>query len=230
MDKKLDERLFWLGVYDGGYSESYHLLTAEQLRDEFEGEGIYDVDKILKEGIPVQPDGDNSLEGYIDGDDVLGYLREVQSLDELKDLMTWKDVELFETEGAEEREFDYPDFVHENLRHENYVRYLDIKISEELPMSEDDNPTVRKYLDVLGLDESTLTFEPTDEERAAMEVADVLNESYEDDGEELTEEGYNEICGKYGLSEYAASAGQAADDDFEAAVAGIKSSDNSLNQ
>lgn len=195
MEGILEERIFWMSRNDSGLYESGHPLTLEQLKSEFGSGEFFDINAFLS------GDTKSKTEGAFSGSDTF-YVWEVSSLDELRDLMTWKDFDPEESYASKELDFEYPEFVHEDLRLGRYIYEFTGYTRDDLPVSDCKNPTVEKYAEMFGLTGkedwmSSLAYEPTDKERAMKRIADILN-----DGFELTKEDYNEILEEFGLDGY----------------------------
>ena len=184
----LEERLFWMNLNDAGIDEIGYLMTMEQLCKElpnkpntFEFGGIKKGGEWTPEEIRLLLSGSekNSAVPVLEG----GYsakstftVHEVKSIEQLKKLLTWENYDFADGYTAVSFDCDYPDFVPEKYRLSACV-YGDEPgwTSENLPKSGASNPTVEKYAKELGLGMvSGLRYEYTDEERAAIEISQML--------------------------------------------------------
>lgn len=177
----LPERIFWMNRNQQGLYESGCPMTLEQLKEEFAGDDSFDLDVFLS------GDTFKEMEGEFRGDDTFTIM-EVQSLRQLKALMTWEDFDFEESHASGAMDEEYPDFVDESLRCSRYIYELTGYTRNELPLTGGKNPTVEKYCALLWLEEKDLEAKVTDFDRAKKDIADVLHY-----GEELTPERYNEI-------------------------------------
>ncbi len=186
----LPERIFWLNMNDQGLNELGYPMTEEQLLSEFPNKVFFDAKSFLSGNTFEES------EGSFCGNNTFT-VKEVKTRGELKSLMTWDMFDPQESHASGALNEEYPDFVHPDLRCSRYIYEFTGFTAEALPRSSDYNETVDRYCDMFRLDKESLSYMPTDHERAMKEISEPLY-----DRENLTEEYYEEILKKYGLTEY----------------------------
>lgn len=207
---ELNERIFWMDRNQEGLYESGLPLTLDQLHEVFDNRDSFDVDRFLASGNTAE-----QYEGAFRDDDTFT-IKEVGSHEELRDLMTWSKFNPWEDSCAASMDidFEYPDFVHEDLRKYNYLHSMTGYTRDDLPYGLGDNPTYDKYMEELGIAEGEDEYHYSDEEQAVYDIQHALNGDGDDDdydeddedeygeGGEFTVDAYNDILQEYGLEKY----------------------------
>lgn len=203
---KLQERLFWMDLNDEGLDEIGYLMTMEQLLKELPE--VYEQGKkrpVTEEDIEAWLNEPEDI--YVNNKNCKGFsgeyfanktftVKEIESPEELKDLMTWKDFDYENGYTAVCMDKEYPDFVPEELQLSMCV-YGDAPgwTSSHLPGSYDDNPTVEKYAKELELgDISGLRYDYSDLEKAKIDISVALHCG------DLTKDEFDEILDSYGIN------------------------------
>jgi hypothetical protein len=223
----LKERLFWMDFNNMGLDETGFLMTMEQLLSELPD--VYDnKNGTWKKRRPSKEDIEEWLDSpediYVNNKFCKGFtgeyrgnitftVKEVESLEELRDLMTWKDFDYENGYTAVELDRVYPDFVPDELRLSMCI-YGETPgwTSTILPGSGDENPTVAKYMKELGLSRDELFHKYSDTELAAIEISQALQDN------DLTKEEFDGIVDSYNLSLHSDinnNMGKEAEEDFQ---------------
>ena len=158
--KPLD--LYWMNRDQQGLYESGYLLTAEQLRAEVQG-GAW-------EYLTEHPT-EEYVGKYRDDDTFI--VKKVRSAEEIRELMTWKNFDPQESCASGEFDEGWPIFVDKRYRLDRYIYEFTGYTYMTLP-SGDENPTVKEWMERLGLTEEDLYYVPTEEEIIGKDLQDVI--------------------------------------------------------
>ena len=140
--KPLD--LYWMNRDQQGLYESGYLLTAEQLRAEVQG-GAW-------EYLTEHPT-EEYVGKYRDDDTFI--VKKVRSAEEIRELMTWKNFDPQESCASGEFDEGWPIFVDKRYRLDRYIYEFTGYTYMTLP-SGDENPTVKEWMERLGLTEEDI--------------------------------------------------------------------------
>lgn len=172
--------LFWMNRNLRGLDEVGYLLTGEQLKEE-------------------APEAYAIMEGAVEyaceyaGDDSY-HVSRVFSEKEIKALMTWEEFDPQESHASGGLDYDYPAFVDKKYRLSRRVYNISGYTSTELPVSGGENPTVRKWMERLGLKEDDIAYKATQEDYIAMELSNLLQ-----DNGTIEPEEYADVLKEYGM-------------------------------
>lgn len=226
MINRLEERIFWMYRDQQGLYESGMPLTLDQLKNVFDGRESFDVEKFLASEDTTIP-----FEGGFRADDTFT-IQEVGSPEELRHLMTWDEFDPWEDScsSSMDLDFEYPDFVDEDLRRYDYLKTLTGYTDSDLPYRLGNNPTYDKYMELLNIAERDDAYNYSDKECAIFEIQHILNDE-DDEIEELTIDVYNDILQEYGLTDYIIEDGISRKicEDLEEGLADIDASENGMN-
>lgn len=204
----MDERLFLVDYEEMSAGQVYrerHLLTEDQLKSEFNIEK-YSAEN-AEDGMEINK-----------GDDVIT-IYEAESLDDVKAFMTWKGEKDAICDDPDSEDIEYPDFIPEELRNGRLLE-LSGKTADYLPVSNEFNPTVEKYVKILDIPEDRLDIFSTltDKEDAMFDIAQTI---YDED--EISIDDYNDILKEHGLNDYIIKS-------FADAVETLSAADDELKQ
>lgn len=178
------KNLFWMNRNKQGLEEIGYLLTMEQLKEE-----VPDAYEFFSKGCDLG--GYGFADGYR-GDDTF-LIQRVKSEKEVKDLLIWADFDMEESHATGGLDYDYPAFVDEKYRLGRRVYNITGYTDAVLPTSGCENPTVKKWMERLGLTEEQICFKPTIDDRIAAELSNIL----EDNGTIALDE-YKGVLQRYG--------------------------------
>ena len=165
-------RFFWLNRNNQGLEEIGYPLTEAQLR-----KLVKDMPGCFASNISVLLDEKSNIEveGGVCGNDTFSVV-EVDSMDALKDLITWKDFDPQESHASGEFDEEYPEFVDNKYRLSRYIYQFTGYTDVNLPYSDEENPTYKFLMSEFNLTEEDMYYKATNEEKAAKEIADCIKE------------------------------------------------------
>ncbi len=165
-------RFFWMNRNEEGLNEYGYPLTFKQLTELFSVEPVknyFDLNGFLS-GNTFE-----YMEGAAWGNDTFS-IKEV-TMEELKDLMTWKDFDPQESHASGSFDEEYPDFVDEKYRLSRYIYNFTGYTERTLPYTDRDNHTYDFLLAEFGLTDADTCYSPTNEEKAAKDIAECIRET-----------------------------------------------------
>lgn len=169
----MKERLFWMNRNQQGLYESGFLLNLDTLRSEFEDPEVFDVNRFLA---LLRVDPTACLDGSYRGDDTFT-ITEIHDLGELKDLLTWKDFDPFESHASGSFDEKYPDFVDKDLREYRYAYDFTGYTANHLPTSGYPNLLYEEYRNFFRLSYNQMEYIPTPQDEATKEIQDKIREN-----------------------------------------------------
>ncbi len=179
----LTERLFWLELNRSEKHVTGYLLNEEQLLEETQ---------VTPESFDKMKHKNRALMGRYSN--TLSYIvRELHTMEEVKDALTWKDFSFDEDITTERLKKRYPAYVAKEYRLFSKVTAPTGVTKKILPLSGDENETAIRYCETFNLsdDDIKYTYSPRE-----MAMIDILNELLSG---RLTEDSYAGILSRYEL-------------------------------
>ncbi len=179
----LTERLFWLRLNDNETNISGYLLTESQLKDET----MLDIGAFDEKDVTYTSSYSCSKEYTVS---------ELYTPGQVKNALTWKDFN-YETDITDKKPGKrYPAYVNKDLRLSCNVTAETGKTEMILPLSKEPNPTIKKYMDMFGLNKEDMVCPYSATDHVKIELLNKLLSG------ELTKDTYEMTIAKYQLEEY----------------------------